>query len=562
MARRHQYHSQHAPIHSLPHILPDMISHPDCTETYGNSAIPLSAPVRVETRKERRARERAEDKVRDDQQDAQARAAAANAHAQAMAGGVPNHAHNDVGHAEWFLSIYGDNLRYVPEWGIWLIWGGYRWIKDTHGQAVRQLGVQFSKTVGKAAKAGSKEAKKDATEMGQKKAINNMLAIASTYPAVSVSASALDSNTMLLGVENGVCDLKTATFREGRREDLITQCAAVQYDAGSTAPQWEKFVLEAMRGDEDMVQYLQMWVGYILTGEVSEQAFIFLFGYGENGKSVFTDVLIKLMGTYAQKASNALITVDKHGREPLNDIARLAGKRLVICSEIGDGDKLAESRVKDLTGGETAAGRLLYQQTFEFKPQAKLLLFGNHLVTIPSGDKGIWRRIRLIQFLVQIAPDKIDRNLAAKLYTEFSGILNWALMGCRQWQAKGLISPAGVSKATDEFREQEDILGDWMLEGMPSPDLNGLTTRRAMYSSYAQYCADNGHACASQKTFGKRLRERGYYDYRKANCRYWGKMPPDGNIPEDPESSPDPLGDTTPAEPAASLPTVQAKLPL
>jgi len=188
-------------------------------------------------------------------------------------------------------------------------------------------------------------------------------------------------------------------------------------------------------------------VGYSLTADISEQVLFFLYGTGQNGKSTFAECLKHLFGNYMIKATTALYTLNRHANEPLTEIARLVGKRLVTGSETEEDARLAESRVKDITGGDTLTGRELYCPAFNFLPTHKLWIYGNHRPDVRGNDHGIWRRIKLIPFEVQIPDEEKDPQLLEKFLQELPGILNWAIKGCLDWKKNGLGTPSVVTEA-------------------------------------------------------------------------------------------------------------------
>jgi len=145
--------------------------------------------------------------------------------------------------------------------------------------------------------------------------------------------------------------LRTGEFRNARREDYIIKQAGTAYDQSAKCPLWERFLLRIFDDDAELVSFIQRAIGYSLTGCISEQCLFFLFGTGSNGKSTLAECLQELFGDYALKTASSLYTLDKHGKEPADAIARLVGKRFVTGSETEEGDDLAESRVKDITGG-------------------------------------------------------------------------------------------------------------------------------------------------------------------------------------------------------------------
>jgi putative DNA primase/helicase len=372
-----------------------------------------------------------------------------------------------------------------------------------------------------------KRAVNAAIRAGDRNKIEAMIRLAEYQPGIVASPTLFDSNPFLLGMSNGVVDLRTGTFREAQREDYIIKQMGAAYDANATCPTWEKFLSRVLSENAELISFIQRAVGYSLTACIREQVLFFLYGTGQNGKSTFAETLKHLFGAYMIKATSALYTLDKHGKEPETEIARLVGKRLVTGSETEEGARLAESRVKDITGGDTLTGRELYCPAFNFLPTHKLWIYGNHLPDVRGNDYGIWRRMRLIPFQVQIPDAEKDPKLLDKLLRESSGILNWAIKGCLEWQKSGLGTPSTVVEATAEYREEEDEIGGFLSQCCYQ---GGKVERGALYAQYlnwANTCGIRYHLKA--KAFAKQIRSRnGIKELKSNGQRYWGgiSIPP------------------------------------
>jgi putative DNA primase/helicase len=437
----------------------------------------------------------------------------------------PSYTLNDAGRAAQFVDNHLEEIRYVPAFGRWLLWAGHHWQRDEDGGITRLAVKHSQRLIADAATISNDAARasavKEALAMGNAQRIERTLELAKCDRRVVVSHHTLDGNPFLLGVQNGVVELRTGTFRAGRRDDLITKRAGVSYVPGATCPRWLAFIAEVLADDPALVSYVQKLMGYTLTGDVSAQLFPFLFGIGKNGKSVFTETLHALLGEYGQRAPASLLTASANGREPTNEIARLHGARLVIGSETEEGARLAESRVKDLTGGDTLTGRFLYAEAFDFKPCLKLWMFGNHKPEIRGTDEGIWRRVRLIPFLVQIPEERRDPHLPAKLADELPGILQWAMDGARLWLADGLKSPPCVTEASAEYRDEEDTLADFIGDEIEN-DPAERTDTGSMFERYQAWAGRNGlRYPLTLRTLTKRLRERGLRCTRTHGQRHW-----------------------------------------
>jgi putative DNA primase/helicase len=321
---------------------------------------------------------------------------------------------------------------------------------------------------------------------------------------------------MMLGVKNGVIDLRTGTFRPALPEDLMTQQCNVTYDPNASAPLWKQFILQVSNGDVDLATYKQLCWGYSLTGETSEQCFFFLYGWGCNGKSTETGAMQELMGSYAKTiSSNVLMVKHNYGNQgPTPEIARLVGARLVTANETEDGARLAEAQIKAMTGQDMLTARVLQGNPFDFKPKFKLFISGNHKPVIRGEDDGIWRRIKVIPFDMQVKDSDIDKQLFQKLMAEKSGILNWAIQGCLLWQENGkLLEPQIVKTEVASYRSDQDIMGAWLEEKCVLTPEKQCSTRE-LFINYSEWVRASGSNPVTETRFSTRLIERGFTKQR------------------------------------------------
>ena len=332
---------------------------------------------------------------------------------------------NDTSNAERFVRACGERLRYVVELRIWLIWHEGHWRYDRKGQIVelaKRVATRMFSDAGELATAADRNALfKWANASLQLPRLEAMVKLAQAPLAVSVSE--LDADPWLLGVKNGVVELRTGTFRQSRPEDLITKIANVEYVAGATCPTWEAMLDGCMGGNRQLADFIQRAAGYTLTGSTGEQVFFFAYGVGANGKSTVINALREIMGGHGLQSQPEVIMAQRNTNPsgPTPELARLAGVRMVAMVETEDGQRLHESRVKQMSGGDAMTARVLHGEPFDFVPKFKLWLAGNHQPVIRGDDHGIWRRIVLIPFLVTIPPEKRDRMLAEKLRDEYPG---------------------------------------------------------------------------------------------------------------------------------------------
>jgi len=435
----------------------------------------------------------------------------------------------DYGAGERLVRRHGADLRFCHQWGKWLIWDGRRWKPDESSEitrrakhTVRQIHAEIAtvpqdNTTGHASYLSAFAKKSEARDR-----ITAMIAMAQSESEVSVTSDALDADPWLLNCSNGTLDLQTGELHPHTQSHLLTKCLPVDLDPSATAPQWEKF-LERVLPDPLVRAYVQRAVGYALTGVTSEQCLFFLFGSGSNGKSIFAGTLEALLSDYWDKTRAETLMQQKNGGGIPNDVAALAGLRLVTVSEVNDGQKLNEALVKDMTGGDRMSARFMRAEFFTFQPVFKLWLYGNHKPQIKGTDDGIWRRMRLIPFTVTIPDDEKDRHLLEKLKQELQGILAWAVRGCMEWQRIGLCEPTGIVEATNGYRNEMDALSDFLTEYCAF-DPQGTVTKKALFDVYEQYCRDIGEQGHDTQTpFNKEIRKRpGIREMRGAGgARRW-----------------------------------------
>jgi putative DNA primase/helicase len=292
----------------------------------------------------------------------------------------------------------------------------------------------------------------------------------------------------------------------------------VEYDPEATCPRWDKFLHRIMDGNENLLRFLKRMVGYCLTGDTSEQLLFLLYGTGANGKSTFLETIRCLLGDYARQAD--LNTFVARSSDAIrNDIARLQGARLVSAVEAEASKKLDEPLIKQITGCDTVTARFLHKEHFEFKPTCKVVLASNHNPCLSGTDEGIWRRIRRVPFGVRIPEPERDLALQGKLKVELSGILRWALEGLADWQREGLGIPEEVKAATDTYREEMDVLADFLSEWCVLNPLAKVSAK-PLYEVYCAWAVESREVALTQKAFGRNLRARGL-KRQKGTGGYW-----------------------------------------
>ena len=302
-------------------------------------------------------------------------------------------------------------------------------------------------------------------------------------------------------------NLTTGEQYEPRPTDYLTKIAGAA--PGDDCPLWHDFLERVTDGDTDLQAYLARVVGYWLTGHTHEHALFFLYGLGANGKSVFIETIQGVMGDYSTSAPVETFMAARGERHP-TELAALRGARLVVAPETESGRHWNESRIKQLTGGDTVAARFVRQDFFTFKPTFKLCIVGNHKPSLRTVDEAIRRRIHLIPFAVTIPPDERDPELAEKLKAEWPGILAWAVQGCLDWRRDGLNPPQAVRDATDEYLQAEDSFAAW-LEECTQPAADWQTETSAdLFTSWKRWAESAAEEAGSRKRFADLLQARGY----------------------------------------------------
>jgi len=304
------------------------------------------------------------------------------------------------------------------------------------------------------------------------------------------------------------------------REDRITKIAPVEYRRDAICTFWFEHLARVFARNEEMASFLQLAFGYSLTGLTDERIIFISHGSGANGKTTTHEVIAEILGDYAARTSTETILVKREGSIP-HDVADLRGSRFVFCSEAEEGKRLAESLIKDLTGGDTIAARHLYQEWFKFRPTFKIWVATNHKPIIRGTDNAIWDRIRLIPFTVPIPrEERIPRSrIMEKLISELPGILAWLVQGAQDWARFGLGTPQHVQDATAEYRADMDVLGAFIKECCVV-SRNVQTFAKDLYAGYVKWSEDNGERAIPQRSFGARLRERGFCAERTTGGRY------------------------------------------
>lgn len=413
----------------------------------------------------------------------------------------------DLGNSRVFVRLHGRDVRWCPAMpgSGWMIWQGSRWVPDETRRTMQlaaDVAVEWRNRAD-----GDPKLLKHALRSESAGSIRALLDLACSHRDVATKKDAWDADLWLFNTPDYTYAPLSLTRYPPRRTDLITRQAAVSADPDGGCPVWLGFLRRVMGGDEEMVSFLQRAVGYCLTGSIQEQCLFIAYGRGANGKSTFMDTVSYLLGDYAVTTPVETFVGRREGAIP-NDLAALAGARLVTCSESTEGAGLDEGLVKLATGGDPISARFLNREFFSFIPRFKLWMLTNHKPVIRGTDEGIWRRLRLIPFLQVIPPEERDGQLPTKLRKEAPAILQWAIEGLKEWRRVGLAPPAAVLEATAEYRAEMDILGDFLTDCCTLGE-NLQTGNAEVYAAHRGWCRDNGLKEWSHKRLSRALMDRG-----------------------------------------------------
>ena len=450
-------------------------------------------------------------------------------------------ARNEDGDAALFIRLHQGRLVYDHAAGEWYTWARHHWELDKTEQALAGVSdiadlylaeMKHQALIrGEAEKAGQTKAAdtaknletllarrvRDLRTIRRKQAVLHLARAGSN--TLGITGEEWDRDPWLLGVTNGIINLKTGEFRPGTPKDFIKTAAPTKWEGSDApAPKWERLLSDIFGGTEELISFMQRLLGYGITGRSDHHIFIILYGEGRNGKGTLLETIRAVLGDYAMKTESELLLQQKfarHASAPNSGILSLQGRRIVWASETSDGERLSAGRLKELVGGDTLSGRPVFgKHHIQFTPSHLLLLITNSKPKAPPGDYALWQRVRLIPFQQAFvdnptAPNEhtADIYLGDKLKAEASGILSWLVRGCLTWQREGLNPPDSVKAATEDYRKDEDILGHFIDERCVLGD--SFTVRaKIFYEEYRGWASENGLGEFSGVRFGKEMKKR------------------------------------------------------
>jgi putative DNA primase/helicase len=422
----------------------------------------------------------------------------------------------EMGNAERLVNRNGLNIKFCIEFEEWLLWNGKTWIEDKKKYIERIAIKTFREMFLEASKEEDIDRRNQLMKWAQSTEKSSVFlnSIARAEAMLPISQEELNTDRYMLNCANGIVNLRTGELLPHDRNFYMTKNTHIEYDSNASCPTWVNFLENIMKDEEgnvkeELIDFLQKAIGYTLTGDTSEQVAFFLWGTGRNGKSTFINVVKDILGDYGKQTNSDTFTSKMNDNGINNDIARLHSARFVSAVESEDGQKLSEALIKQLTGGEPITARFLRKEFFEFLPEFKIFFTTNHKPIVKGDDEGIWRRIRLIPFTHTIPKEEVDRHLPEKLRKELPGILRWAVEGCIKWQQEGLSEPEEVKAATDEYKEEMDLLSNFLSEHcVVLPDAKVAVND--IHKAYMNWAEENGEYPMKQRVFSSRLQMRGF----------------------------------------------------
>ena len=404
-----------------------------------------------------------------------------------------------------WVKKHGRDWRFIDQWGAWYRWNGHIWEQERTKQA-----VELARTITRQALMWPGLTPAARLRVNSAKMAHAMLQFVRSDRLIAAVPEQFDNNPYLLGVPNGQIDLKTGSHTEGNRESYITKQCAVRPQTGEPTL-WLEFLNRVTEGNESVCGYLQRFSGYCLSGDTSEHALAFLYGTGANGKTTFVQCLLGILGGYAITApieTFAETRTERHSTE----LARLKGARLVATEETGTGTRWNESRVKTLTGGNRISAHFMRQDDFEFQPEFKLLVAGNHKPTMRSVDEAMRRRVHIVPFTVTIPEAERDPHLTQKLQAEWPKILNWMINGHAMWREKRLSPPQDVRDATEKYLTSNDLLGAWLDDRC---EREGSLDGKTLYNDFLHWCEEQGETPWKRRGWSDAMINKGFIDFNR-----------------------------------------------
>ena len=428
-----------------------------------------------------------------------------------------NYRLDDTDNAQTMQQMFSDKLRFAFDVNKWYIYDGIKWEEDRvdgvrmlANEMIERMGHDFSLILSRMPE--GKEKKKQEhlynTHIKTCRSHRGKTAILNeTKHLVPIVSTTFNEKRELINTPSGTYDINTKVINEHNPIDYISQATQVKIVQGAEAPTWKKFIEEIFLGDKELIRYVQKAIGYSLTGFTREQCMFIGYGEGANGKGVFKDMLSYILNDYVKCPQAETISQIRQGSEASPDIINLMDARLVVCVESNKGVRFNEGLIKQLTGEDRVTARRLYCEPISFLPQFKLWLFTNHMPEVVGMDKGIWRRLKIIPFKLDLPEEKKDKHLKEKLMQEAEGIFWWCIQGIHMYLEEGLKEPQAIIELVGEFKEESDVLGRFLRECTISKE-GSRVQAKDLYKRYVEWCRVSNEVPDNKTRFGLDMKKR------------------------------------------------------
>lgn len=418
--------------------------------------------------------------------------------------------------------LYSTRATFIPDREKWAIWNDHKWEITPTDAPVRAWTREYARTLPEENKSETTFKKRLLSAAGTSAVVRHL----TSDPRMLTRQHHFDTHPYQLNTPGGIVDLKTGRITAPDPTMKHTKATYCQPDPNHPTPLWDKFLQQTTNGDTEQERYLQDLAGLAAIGKVLHHVLPFVHGPGGNGKSVFMDTLVRVLADYAASAPIGLL-VDRGQNHP-TEIARLAGLRLVVCSEVNPTDRFDESKTKSLTGGDTLTARFMHADFFDFRPSHTIFIVGNHQPRVQVGGPSFWRRLRLVGFTHTVPPEEQIPDLTGRLVTEEApGILAWIIKGATRVINQGkLHTPETVIAASAEYEKEEDQIKRFIDENINIGGGKDIKEESAdVLERYQQWCKRQGEKPVSGQAFGRELSARfGIERTRSHGRRYYINM--------------------------------------
>jgi len=397
-----------------------------------------------------------------------------------------------MANAARFVSRHGQNVRYVDAWEHWLIWDGKRWKPDDRQQIMELAKTVAREMFNEALAASDKFGLAWASKTASAGRLNEMLTLAASDPLIAATPDQFDAEPYILNTPSGTVDVRTGEMWPHRQTDMLSKMTAATYEPTATSPLWDRFIQRVLPGIK-LREYFWKVMGSSLAGDPIDQKFPFVLGPPATGKSTVLNAIREALGTYATTCDPETLLKKSYSGGPRNDLADLAGLRLVTSVEPQDGRGWDAQRIQQLTGGDPVKARRLYENDVQYQPKFLLVVGANTKPFVPATNGAFWRRLRVIDFNQEIPPGDRDRMLPRKLAEPGTqrAILAWLVAGCRAWAAEPvLVEPEQVMEATTEYQMENDPIRQWADECLTFGPREKATAAD-LWASYCRWCSSN-----------------------------------------------------------------------